>query len=51
MGSSHEVTEAAEWRGYKGDRLVLAAKKQFENLPLGDCSISVRRGTSVRENI
>lgn len=43
----HEVTEAAEWRGYRGDRPVLAAKKQFENQPLGDRSISVIRGTTV----
>jgi len=36
-----QATEASESRGYRGDPVVLAAKKQFEKQPLGNRPISV----------
>jgi hypothetical protein len=45
----HQITEAAESRGYRGDSPVLAAKKQFEIQPLGDHPISVIRANTPRD--
>jgi pimeloyl-ACP methyl ester carboxylesterase len=45
----HQLTEAAESRGYQGDPAVLAAKKQFERQVLGDRAISVIRGSTPRD--
>jgi len=45
----HQVTEAAESRGWQGDRAVLAAKKQFERQVFGDRAISVIRGNTPRD--
>jgi pimeloyl-ACP methyl ester carboxylesterase len=45
----HQITEAAESRGYQGDSPILAAKKQFERQPLGDHPISVIRANTPRD--
>jgi pimeloyl-ACP methyl ester carboxylesterase len=45
----HQITEAAESRGYRIDPPVLGAKKQFEKQLLGDHPISVIRANGPRD--
>jgi len=45
----HQATEAAEMKGYKGDPLVLAAKRHFEKQPLGNHPVSVIRANTARD--
>ena len=46
----HEATSAAEFRAWKDDGPILAAKKQFETQPLGNCPVCVLRADSAVEH-
>ena len=45
----HQATEKAEQMGYRGDGVVLAAKKQIENCVLEDRPVSVVRANGTRD--
>jgi hypothetical protein len=45
----HQATSAAEFRGFREDGTVLAAKKQLENQILGDRPVSVLRTNTARD--